>query len=81
MLAIRKCVRKHRGPLNLIVIVAAAARPSCMLLGGSSPIQSSPFSSAKSYMASQSSLVMHAAHPPAPCGEAGVFSVDLLAGF
>ena len=49
---------------------AAAARPSCMLLCGSLPFQSrrtcSPFSSAKSYKASQASCVMGATQPPPP---------------
>ena len=55
---------------------AAAARASCMLLGGSPPFQSrrtcSPFSSANSYKASQSSRAMDAKQPPAPLGDASV---------
>ena len=55
---------------------AAAARTSCMLLGGSSHFQSmrtcSPLSPANSFQASQSSRAMDAKQPPAPLGEASV---------
>ena len=73
MLALGESVRKHRGPIG-----AAAARPSCMLLGGSSRFQSrrtcSPFCSAKPNRTGQARppVWTDVAQPRAAFGDASV---------